>query len=271
MYSIVICICIFLGLLVVASTLETEHFIDRSQLWMSGVISLSLQFLLSLSTDWDAITITFLLNFMWLCISDIGLLVEILLHIRNRRSTIALEVADASCQPPTPVPLTGEFDDSTVVITDNINTADYDRVYAALENARIRGVPATIRLVTTGGEVDAANAIIDLIERFIALGNAVRIIASGKCMSAGTMILMAVPVEYRFATKRTSFMVHHVRLATSLGRNERTRQRDEEYIELLTSKANVSEASLRALFKSERDHYLTPEEARNLGMIGHIL
>jgi ATP-dependent protease ClpP protease subunit len=271
MYSIAIGIGLLLVLLCTTSTLKTKHVVDRRQLNVSGFITLVLSFLLSVTTSWDIISTLFLLGLLWLCLGITGLLAELLLHVRSRRTTITLTKANETYQPPDPVPLTGEFEDSTVVITDNINTADYDRVYAALEKARIRGVPATIRLVTTGGEVDSANAIIDLIERFIALGNTARIIASGKCMSAGTMILMAVPVEYRYATKRTSFMVHHVHLAASLGRNERTRRRDEEYIELLTSKANVSEKNLRALFKTERDHYLTPKEARNLGMIGHIL
>ncbi|HJP81604.1 MAG TPA: ATP-dependent Clp protease proteolytic subunit [Candidatus Saccharimonadales bacterium] len=271
MYSITIGIGLFLCLLVVASKLKVKHFINRKQLKVSGAITLCLQVLLSIGSEWDWVTVIFLLSLLWLSLSCTGLFVELLLHVRDRRATVLLTEADVTYQPPELVPLTDEFEDSTVVITDSVSPADYSRVYTALETARLRKVPATIRLVTTGGEVDSANAIIDLIERFIALGNTARIIASGKCMSAGTMILMAVPVEHRYATKRTSFMIHHVHLAASLGRDERTRRRDEEYIELLTNKANISKESLHALFRSERDYYLTPEEARTLGMIGHIL
>jgi len=85
------------------------------------------------------------------------------------------------------------------------------------------------------------------------------------------MILMAVPVEGRYALPGSEFMIHAARSGNAGKRNKRTRAVDKEYAQLIAENTRVNPDDLKKLMGSGRDRYLGVNEALELGIVGAVI
>lgn len=132
--------------------------------------------------------------------------------------------------------------------------------------------PVTIYLCTSGGDVYYAFAIYDIIKN---CPFDVEIIAFGKCMSAGTIILQAA--DTRSCYSSTTFMIH----GTDLTFTEEVLKAKDLEIESSESK-RVNEMMLNIYLKDmkkskrilkqmmEKDTFVDAQTAKKIGLIDNI-
>jgi ATP-dependent protease ClpP protease subunit len=139
----------------------------------------------------------------------------------------------------------------------------------------------TVQLQTQGGRSLAALSIRGQLRLLYETQQDVQVVVSGYCHSAGLSILMAVPVERRFATHESSFMIHpcsavddNGRLVTELSQAQIVSMRDTNdrwIVNLIAENSAVEKSSLQELINAGQEAFLTAEEALELGLIGGIL
>ena len=131
--------------------------------------------------------------------------------------------------------------------------------------------PITLLLNTNGGDVYEALGIIDYIQT---LSVPVNVIARGRAMSAGAMILCA-GTGFRAASKNTTIMVHEAS-ANIMGKSadikanaEHIDELEEDFYKLMADKTNQDEDYWRKACR--KDFYMTAEKAKELGLIDEVL
>lgn len=131
--------------------------------------------------------------------------------------------------------------------------------------------PITLLLNTNGGDVYEALGIIDYIQT---LSIPVNVIARGRAMSAGAMILCA-GTGFRAASKNTTIMVHEAS-ANIMGKSadikanaEHIDELEEDFYKLMADKTNQDEDYWRKACR--KDFYMTAEKAKELGLIDEVL
>ena len=131
--------------------------------------------------------------------------------------------------------------------------------------------PITLLLNTNGGDVYEALGIIDYMQ---SLSVPVNVIARGRAMSAGAMILCA-GTGLRAASKNTTIMVHEAS-ANIMGKSadikanaEHIDELEEDFYKLMADKTNQDEDYWRKACR--KDFYMTAEKAKELGLIDEIL
>lgn len=131
--------------------------------------------------------------------------------------------------------------------------------------------PITLLLNTNGGDVYEALGIIDYIQT---LSIPVNVIARGRAMSAGAMILCA-GTGLRAASKNTTIMVHEAS-ANIMGKSadikanaEHIDELEEDFYKLMADKTNQDEDYWRKACR--KDFYMTAEKAKELGLIDEVL
>ena len=132
--------------------------------------------------------------------------------------------------------------------------------------------PITIFLHSEGGHVEAGDTIHDMI-KFVK--PRVRIIGTGWVASAGTHIYLAAEKQDRFCLPNTRFMIHQP-LGGVGGRATDIRIEAEEIIKARERlNRTIAEATGQPLEKVEQDtdrnHWMSPEEAQAYGIVGKIL
>ncbi len=165
------------------------------------------------------------------------------------------------------------FESRTVIISGEINQKLAERVTAQLTAmAAASGAPITVFINSQGGHVESGDTIHDMI-RYV--GVRVRIIGTGWVASAGAHIYVAVPREDRYSLPNTRFMLHQ-----PLGGMEgRAIDIDIEAKEIIKMRKRLNqimaEATGQPIEKIERDtnrnFWLSPEEALEYGLVGHIV
>jgi ATP-dependent Clp protease protease subunit len=122
--------------------------------------------------------------------------------------------------------------------------------------------PITLLLNTNGGDVYEALGIIDYMQ---ALSVPVNVIARGRAMSAGAMILCA-GTGLRAASKNTTIMVHEAS-ANIIGKSadikanaEHIDELEEDFYKLMASKTKQDEDYWRKACR--KDFYMTAEKAK---------
>jgi ATP-dependent Clp protease protease subunit len=132
--------------------------------------------------------------------------------------------------------------------------------------------PIRIFINTPGGSADDGFAIYDMI-RFIR--SPVLNICVGLNASAGTIILLAVPRERRLALPSARIMIHQPS-GGAQGRASDIEITAEELLklrdranQLIAKECGKTVAQIEA--DTNRDHWLSPEEARDYGLISRIV
>lgn len=153
----------------------------------------------------------------------------------------------------------------TIVVTHGINERTAADVIARLLvlDARDPGVPIDLVMSTQGGWVDAAFAIVDVME---SLESPVNTWAVGGCYSAGTLIV-AAGTGRRVASENALLMVHaNLDDPPADGTWESLEQA--RYETLWRRVATLPEDWYPMTF--DRTHYLGPEDALGYGLVDEI-
>jgi ATP-dependent protease ClpP protease subunit len=137
-----------------------------------------------------------------------------------------------------------------------------------------------VQISTQGGESNWGWKVYEQLRLLHGMeGVEVNVLVMGPCYSAGVPIIMGVPLENRFATKHSRFMVHassfvyqdgqQVPLSaldsTSLG--ELDHIDDNFVLGLLCENTAIQRDGLEKLLAERKDCYLTAQEAWSLGII----
>lgn len=102
-------------------------------------------------------------------------------------------------------------------------------------------------------------------------------VATGKCMSAATFILLAFPNELRLATANTTFMLHSVssmtygKTATMEEDLKETKRLQKVMDGIYTSRSTIPKELLEEIHKTKKDLYLTAKEALKYNIISKII
>lgn len=132
--------------------------------------------------------------------------------------------------------------------------------------------PITVYINSPGGDVDSGFAIYDMI-RFVS--SPVTVVGMGLVASAAALIYLAVPAERRVAFPNSTYLIHQplsqlkgtaIELEIYASKLEALRHKLDKVIADATGK-DVSAVSL----DTERDHWLTAEEAKAYGLVGRIV
>jgi ATP-dependent Clp protease protease subunit len=130
----------------------------------------------------------------------------------------------------------------------------------------------TIFLHSEGGHVEAGDSIHDII-RFVK--PRVRIVGTGWVASAGTHIYLSVPKEDRLCLPNTRFMIHQP--LGGIGGRATDIGIEAEEIMKARQRLNqtIADATGQPIEKVEQDtdrnHWLSPEEAQEYGIVGRIV
>ena len=130
----------------------------------------------------------------------------------------------------------------------------------------------TIFLHSEGGHVESGDTIHDII-RFVK--PRVKMVGTGWVASAGTHIYVAVPREDRFCLPNTRFLIHQPQGGMG-GQAADIRIEAEEMLKTRERlNQTLADATGQPLEKvradTERNHWMSPEEAREYGIVGTII
>lgn len=133
-----------------------------------------------------------------------------------------------------------------------------------------------VYLETYGGSVYSGLNIYDSLKKLNSHCKT-NIIVSGKCMSAGIIVLLSVPFEQRICTKSTTFMIHQV----STGFMGKTADLADEYKEckrltdmifdIIKNNTAITQEDLDNNYNTKTDWILTAEDALKLKLISKII
>lgn len=145
------------------------------------------------------------------------------------------------------------------------------RIILANRPEENKGDAINVLLNTNGGDVYEANGIIDYIQT---LSVPVNIIARGRAMSAGAMILLA-GTGMRAASKSTTIMFHEAsaelygKTADLKANADHIDELEEEFYSQMATKTKQDKEFWRK--SCRKDFYLTAEKALELGVIDKII
>jgi len=131
--------------------------------------------------------------------------------------------------------------------------------------------PINLLINTNGGDVYEANGIIDYMQ---SLSVPINVIARGRAMSAGAMILCC-GTGLRAASKNTTIMMHEAsaeifgKTADIKANADHINQLEEDFYALIASKTNQDEEFWRKACR--KDFYMSAEKALEYGIIDKII
>lgn len=142
--------------------------------------------------------------------------------------------------------------------------------------AQVIRPPINIYLCTYGGYIHDMFAIYDEIKR-LTTEYTVNIYCVGKIMSAGTVIMLAVDLEHRFAYSNTTFM-YHTLSGGAFGKMKDMEEDVEENKRLhklmwniFKDQTEIPEEKLDEIYKCKKDWYITAEQAKKYKIISKIV
>ncbi len=165
------------------------------------------------------------------------------------------------------------FDARTVLITGTVSQEMAKDVCARLlALAQVSNDPITVIVSSPGGHVESGDMIHDTI-KFIT--PEVRILGMGWVASAGALIYVSVPLERRFCTPNTRFLLHQ----PSGGAGGMASDIEIQAREILKMRDRLnkifSEATKQPLERIEkdtdRDYWMSPEEGIAYGLVGKVV
>ena len=133
-----------------------------------------------------------------------------------------------------------------------------------------------IYLCTYGGIIHDMLAIYDEIKK-LSKEYEVNIYCVGKIMSAGTVIMLAVDLEHRFAYPNTTFM-YHTLSSCAWGKMKDMEEDVEESKRLhklmwniIKDNTEIPEEKLDEIYKCKKDWYITADQAKKYKVISKIV
>jgi ATP-dependent protease ClpP protease subunit len=258
-------ICVVLALI-------TEHFKTITHKQYLGVIGTAVGFkILSMTVDLgiahqvaDIMTVT---------IVGAGLALSIAQYAMSRK-TMTLRPVPGKSITVAPRLKHGWFkgEPETIHIGDGISASDAKAVMEACRRTanRRRHALLEVTINSDGGDADSGFAIADMLNH-LAESHSVRIVVSGRCMSAAVSILVSVPATNRYALKGSRFMIHEARSGNSGKRTRISRDFDKRLVEWLSANTRIDPNDLRKVLETATDYFLDANEAHNLGLIGRII
>jgi ATP-dependent Clp protease protease subunit len=162
----------------------------------------------------------------------------------------------------------------TIIISSDINQKVAERVLGQLLalSAVDGDAPITIYINSQGGHVEAGDTIHDMI-RFVT--PPVRMVGTGWVASAGALIFVAVPVADRFCLPNTRFLLHQP--AGGMGGSAADIDIEAREIVKMRERLNrifareTGQTLERIVEDTHRNFWLGAEEAKNYGLVGHII
>jgi ATP-dependent Clp protease protease subunit len=165
------------------------------------------------------------------------------------------------------------FQSRTVLIHGEVDARLAQQVTAQLLALAAAGDdPITIFIHSEGGHVEAGDSIHDIV-RFVK--PRVRMIGTGWVASAGTHIYLAAPKKDRYCLPNTRFMIHQP-LGGVGGHATDIRIEAQEILKarerLNRTIADATGQPLERVAKdTDRNYWMSPEEARDYGIVGKII
>lgn len=180
--------------------------------------------------------------------------------------------------PPIPTPWLGRvaeklFESRTILIHGEITSRLAQEVTAQLlALAGENDEDITLFIHSEGGHVESGDTIHDMI-RFVK--PRVRMVATGWVASAGTHIYLAAPKKDRFCLPNTRFLIHQPHGGVG-GRATDIRIEAEQILKTRERlNRTIAEATGQPLERvakdTERNHWMSPEDAREYGIVGKII
>jgi ATP-dependent Clp protease, protease subunit len=164
------------------------------------------------------------------------------------------------------------FKSRTVLIFGEVDMKMAERVTAQLLAHADSEGDIRVILNSPGGHVESGDTIHDVI-RFV--GRRVKIIGTGWVASAGAHIYLGAPREHRYALPFTRFLLHQplggVRGQASdihIEAEEILKMRERLNRELAKETGQSFE---KVVADTERNYWLSAEEAKNYGLVGNII
>ena len=165
------------------------------------------------------------------------------------------------------------FDSRTILLFGEINEkAARETISQLLAMGEESRDPIRMVISSPGGHVESGDAIHDMI-RFVAAP--VKVIGTGWVASAGAHIYLAAAKENRFCTPNTRFLLHQ----PMGGVGGKATEIDIEAKEILKMRDRLNRVIAeetgqpieRVAKDTDRNHWMGPEEAKEYGMVAHII
>ena len=165
------------------------------------------------------------------------------------------------------------FDSRTILLFGEINEKvareTISQLLAMGEESRD---PIRMVISSPGGHVESGDAIHDMIRFVVA---PVKVIGTGWVASAGAHIYLAAAKENRYCTPNTRFLLHQ----PMGGVGGKATEIDIEAKEILKMRDRLNHVIAqetgqpieRVAKDTDRNHWMGPEEARDYGMVAHII
>ena len=159
-------------------------------------------------------------------------------------------------------------------VIDNKNKQALRNLY--ISNIDLPSTDIHIHLDTVGGYCHEGLLIFDIIRTYTK--RHVYIFSEGFVASMGIVLLCSVPVEYRYATENTTFMIHSISGGTDFGRindlkdSVQIMERLQKNIwNIIANNTNIPMQRLIENQEKREDWFLTAEEALECGLISKII
>jgi ATP-dependent Clp protease, protease subunit len=165
------------------------------------------------------------------------------------------------------------FDSRTILLFGEINEKvareTISQLLAMGEESRD---PIRMVISSPGGHVESGDAIHDMIRFVVA---PVKVIGTGWVASAGAHIYLAAAKENRYCTPNTRFLLHQ----PMGGVGGKATEIDIEAKEILKMRDRLNKVIAeetgqpieRVAKDTDRNHWMGPEEAKDYGMVSHII
>ncbi|MDZ4777843.1 MAG: ATP-dependent Clp protease proteolytic subunit [Alphaproteobacteria bacterium] len=179
----------------------------------------------------------------------------------------------------TPPPLPGFaadkalFDARILTLTGEINDKQAKRITdSLLALSAAKDDPITLVISSPGGHVESGDMIHDMI-KFVK--PRVRMLATGWAASAGSLIFAAADRADRYSLPNTRFLLHEPRggvggAASDVAIQAREILRMRERLNKIYAAA-TGQTLERIKADTDRDYWMTAEEARDYGLVGSII
>lgn len=165
------------------------------------------------------------------------------------------------------------FDSRIVMVTGEISHTLAERVCVNLfALAQAGNDPITVIISSPGGHVESGDMIHDMI-KFVK--PRVRMLATGWAASAGSLIFAAADRADRYSLPNTRFLLHEPRggvggAASDVAIQAREILRMRERLNKIYAAA-TGQTLERIKADTDRDYWMTAEEARDYGLVGSII
>jgi ATP-dependent Clp protease, protease subunit len=165
------------------------------------------------------------------------------------------------------------YESRTILIVGEIDNLIAERVIGQLLALSLQSNdPIRLFIHSNGGHVESGDTIHDMI-KFVE--PRVIMVGTGWVASAGTHIYLAVPLEDRYALPNTRFMIHQP-LGGVAGRAADIQIEAEEMLKARerlnrTIAGATGQPLTRVRKDTDRNFWMSPEEAREYGIVGTIV